>query len=374
MTLKVAIIGCGKIADGHVESIREVPTLAQVVAVADLEPLMAEQIAARYGIPSHYADFAALLDKERPDVVHITTPPAPHLALARQALDAGCHLFVEKPLTPTFSETEELVRLVEKAQKKLTVGHTYHFDPPALAMRELIGAGVLGDPVHVESVFGYNLGGPFGTALLRDGSHWVHRLPGKLLQNNIDHVLNKVREFVPDDEPEIRAFGWTKREQRFGDLRDEMADELRVMLRGADVSAYATFSSHARPAAHYCRVFGTKNTLHVDYVMRTVTLDPAPTLPSAVGRLLPAFGQAWELAREGARNVVRFGRSEFHFFAGLRELLRRYYESILGDTAPPIAYADMLWIARVSERIYNEVARSKGRPLAAAASELGALS
>ena len=81
MTLKVAIVGCGKIADGHIEEIQKMPAAARVVAVADLELLMAEQIATRYGIPAFYDDLDRLLEKERPDVVHITTPPPSHFRL-----------------------------------------------------------------------------------------------------------------------------------------------------------------------------------------------------------------------------------------------------------------------------------------------------
>jgi ornithine cyclodeaminase/alanine dehydrogenase-like protein (mu-crystallin family) len=72
--LKVVIVGCGKIADAHVEEVGKV-TLAEVVAVCDREALMAEQLAVRYGVPRHFSDFAAMLDAVRPDVVHITTPP-----------------------------------------------------------------------------------------------------------------------------------------------------------------------------------------------------------------------------------------------------------------------------------------------------------
>src|SRR5690606_9954391 len=109
--------------------------------------------------------------------------------------------YVEKPVTPTHAETAKLLALAERANKKLTVGYTYLFDPPALAMRELIAEGAIGEVVHVESYYGYNLAGPYGAAIMADADHWVHRLPGGLLQNNIDHLLNKLVEFFPDDEP-----------------------------------------------------------------------------------------------------------------------------------------------------------------------------
>jgi len=359
MSLKVALVGCGKIADGHVEEIQKLGAMARLVAVCDVEALMAEQLAQRFAIPAHYSNFAQMLEKETPDVVHIATPPAHHLHLARTAIDAGCHVYVEKPLAPSLAEATELLHYADRHSRKATVNYTYWFDPPALAMRKLIDSGELGDPIHVESVYGYNLAGPFGAALLADPNHWVHQLPGKLFQNNIDHMINKLVEFVRDDSPEVHARALVRRSLRFGDARDEMEDELRVSLVGATVTASGLFSSNARPVGHYCRVFGTKNTLTVDYVARTVTFDEAPHLPSAVGRLLPAFASAWQFAQAGAKNVRRFVRSDFHFFAGLGELIRRFYSCVEHDTPPPIAYRDILRVTEIMERVWQELANQR---------------
>lgn len=361
MSLKVAIVGCGKIADGHIEEIQKMPDRARVVAVCDLELLMAEQIAVRYGVPAHYDDFERLLEAEAPDVVHITTPPGAHLSLARRAVEAGCHVYVEKPLAMNLAEARELIDLVERAGRKLTIGWEYLFDPPALELRERVKRGELGQPVHVESCFGYNLSGPFGAALLGDGSHWVHRLPGKLFHNIIDHLLNKVLEFVDDDEPRCTASGYALRSRRFGDERDDMLDELRVMIQGERVSACGLFSSHARPAGHFLRVYGTEATAHVDFNMRTVTLDPQQRLPSAVGRLVPAFDQSMAYAREGGRNLARFARSEFHYFSGLNHLIRRFYASIEDGAPLPISYRDMLRVAAMMDEIFRQVPQGRGR-------------
>ncbi len=352
--LKVAVVGCGQIADGHISEIGKLDN-AEVTALCDREPLMAEQAAVRHDIHRHYSDFGELLEKEKPDVVHITTPPHSHLSLAKQAMDAGCHVYVEKPLTPRYEETVALIDYAEQKGKKLTIGHTYYFDPPALELRELMAKGILGDPVHVESFYGYNLAGPFGKAIMGDGKHWVHRLPGKLFHNNIDHLLNKVIEFVEDDRPMVIAHGEIRRTTRFGDIRDTMPDELRVMIQGETTSAYATFSSHVKPTAHFMRLYGTKNIAHADFVARTLVLEREPTLPSALGRLLPAFGMAKQYRKAGWRNVHRFLRSQFHFFSGMNELISRFYASILEDKAPPIPYRDILRLAWIMEEIFRQL-------------------
>jgi predicted dehydrogenase len=355
VTLKVAIVGCGKIADGHVEEIQKLAPRARVVAACDRELVMAEQLAVRYGIPATYADASVMLMKERPDVVHVTTPPGAHLALARQCVDSGAHVFVEKPLTLTYAESEELVEYVAAAGKKLTIGYSYHFEPPMNQLRDLLARGELGEPVHVETFYGYNLEGAFGKALLADPNHWVHALPGKLFHNTIDHALAKLIDFIPDDRPEIHAFGSVRRTKRYGDARDSLMDELRVVIRGARTSAYLTFSAGARPVGHFARVYGTKNTAHADFNNRTVALDKAPTLPSAVGRLVPAFESAAQYLREGTRNLSRFAGSRFHFFAGLGELVSRFYASIETNAPLPIAPRDILRVAWMMDEIFDQV-------------------
>ena len=323
---------------------------------------MAEQLASRHAIPRHYADFDEMLAREHPDVVHITTPPQSHVALALRAMDHGCHVYVEKPLATTMVDASVIVERAERLGRKLTIGHTYAYDPPALDLAAAVEQGRIGDPLHVESFYGYNLQGSYGSAILGDPRHWVHDLPGRLVQNNVDHLLNKILPFMPDERPEIHAMGWVQRAQRHGDRRDAMHDELRVMLRGATVSAYATFSANIRPAAHFLRVYGTKNTVHADFVSRMVTLEKQSQLPSAIGRVATGLAQTLEHLRAATRNVGRFARSEFQFFAGLERLMALYYDSILGDAPPPIAHRDILRLSAWTDEIIAQLGMARPRP------------
>jgi len=352
--LKVAIVGCGKIADAHVEEVGKIAG-ARVAAVCDRELLMAEQLAVRYGVASHYDDFARLLDEIRPDVVHITTPPQSHLALALQSLDAGSHVYIEKPFAMTRAESARIVEHAARTGRLVTVGHSFAFDPLTVALRGLRDDGFLGDVVHVESHLGYNLSGAFGAALMGDRSHWVHGLPGKLFHNNIDHVLHKIEDFIPEDAPRIVARATRRLPGSFGDERDDLMDELRVMLEGSNATAFASFSSHAVPVRHFARVWGTRNTVTADYVSRVLVVEQGEKYPSAIGRLLPAFAQAREYRRGGMKNIRRFLRSEFQFFAGMNELFRRFYTSIGNGGEPPIAYDRILRIAGWMDDIFTQV-------------------
>jgi predicted dehydrogenase len=347
--LRIAVVGCGKIADAHVETIRRIPSV-QLCAVCDLEPVMAEQLAVRYAIPRWYSDVAQLLETEKPDVLHITTPPQSHLSLTRLAMDAGCHVFLEKPVALRHCDSKAIVALAVESKKMLAVNYWPRFEAPALELKRLHETGVLGTPVHLESYIGYDLGGEFGLAIQRDPEHWVHRLPGKLFQNVMDHVLNKITPFLKDDKPLIHSVAW-RGEPGPGDL----LDELRVIIQGAETSAYATFCSHARPVGQTLRVYGSKNTAHADFNARTVVLERKQGMPSALGRLFPPFLVAKDYLGQGVANVKSFSHAHFHFFEGMLRLLSDFYQSIEMGSPLPIAYEEILRVSEMMERIFQQV-------------------
>ncbi|MFP5210236.1 MAG: Gfo/Idh/MocA family protein [Acidobacteriota bacterium] len=354
MSLKIAIVGCGKIADAHVEEVRKIAT-AELVAVCDLEPIMAEQLAARYGISSWYSDFTRMLNEQKPQVVHITTPPQSHLALVREALAAGCHIFLEKPVAPHHEEVQAIVGAVNAAGRKLAVNYWPNFEDPALELHELIKSGTIGEVVHLESHYGYDLSGEYGMALRRDPQHWVNRLPGRLFQNILDHVLNKIVLYLPDGHPLIHAIAYHGISGQKGIEGDGLLDELRVIIQGEHTSAYATFSAHARPIGHSLRIYGTRNTASVDYMARTVTLERKQSFPSALGRLAPPFVIAKDYFQEGLSNVGRFLQARFHYFYGMRRLLTEFYRSIEDDSAPPITFDEILRVSAMMEAIFQQV-------------------
>src|SRR5678816_4220514 len=124
--LKVAIAGCGKIADEHAALIQRIPG-CEMVGVCDREPLMAQQLFERFPVRRHYGDLTELLSDARPDVVHITTPPESHFDLAKLCLQRGCHVYVEKPFTLYADDAEALIALATRSRLKLTVGHDDQF-------------------------------------------------------------------------------------------------------------------------------------------------------------------------------------------------------------------------------------------------------
>ncbi|MGA9132992.1 MAG: Gfo/Idh/MocA family oxidoreductase, partial [Candidatus Sulfotelmatobacter sp.] len=242
--LKVAIVGCGKIADSHASQIGRIKG-CEIVGVCDREPLMAEQLTKRFPIKRAFNSLNELLEEAKPDVVHITTPPQTHFDLAKACLERGHHVYLEKPFTVWADEAEKLIEIAKANHLKLTAGHDDQFSHVSRRLRALVQSGFLGGvSVHMESYYCYEIAKTgYAGALLGDKQHWVRCLPGKLLQNIISHGIARIAEFLEGDSAEVVAYGSTSPLLRaLGET--DIIDELRVIIHDANgTTAYFTFSS-----------------------------------------------------------------------------------------------------------------------------------
>lgn len=352
--LKVAIIGCGKVADQHAELILHIPD-CKIVAVCDQEELMARQLQERLNIQASFIEVQDLLEKAKPDVVHITTPPQSHYPLGTLCLEAGCNVYIEKPFTVTTGEAEGLIDLAKQKKLKLTVGHNYQFSHAAMRMRQLIEAGYLGGPpLHLESYYCYNLGDvSYAKAVLGDHNHWVRKLPGGLLQNNISHGISKITEFLRGDSPEVVAYGFTSPLLRsVGET--EIIDELRVIIHDIAVTAYFTFSSQMRPALHQLRLYGSQNGLIVDDSQQTVVKVKGKPYKSYLEQFVTPWDYAKQYVKNSLGNIQKFLQADFHTGYGMKVLIQRFYRSIAYDETLPIPYDELLLTSRIMDAIFSQ--------------------
>jgi len=361
--LKVAIVGCGKIADAHASQIQRIKG-CEIVAVCDKEELMARQLYERFPVKQHFTDLADLLGEAKPDVVHITTPPESHFALARMCLESGSHIYVEKPFTINEREAQTLVALADEKGLKLTVGHDDQFSHVTRRMRALVQSGYLGgDPVHMESTFCYDLSDPaYARALLSDKQHWVRRLPGKLLHNIISHGIARIAEFLTGDEPEVIARGFVSPLlKRIGET--EIMDELRVIICDKEhTTAYFTFSSQMRPSLHEFRIYGPQNGLVLDQDQETLIKLQGTRFKSYAEKFAPPVILGSQFLRNLTTNVKTFMANDFHMKSGMKNLIESFYSSISRNLPVPIPYREILLTAKIMDGIFDQIGARQALP------------
>lgn len=143
--LRVAVVGLG-IGREHVAAYAKLPELFEIAAVCDLDPARAEDVASRFGVKTVLARFADVLTLDRLDIVDICTPPSTHLALAEQALAAGCHVVCEKPLVGSLADCDRLAAAEMAAGRRVMPMFQYRFGNGLQKLKHLQATGLCGTP------------------------------------------------------------------------------------------------------------------------------------------------------------------------------------------------------------------------------------
>lgn len=144
--LRVAVIGCGLWGRNLVRCFAELGCLG---AVADHHPAAVEAVVARHG--SRALSFEQILAEPSIQAVAIATQPSTHHDLARRALVAGKHVFVEKPLALELKQAEELIALAWRLERRLMVGHILQYHPAVAKLQNLIATGTIGRILRLQA-------------------------------------------------------------------------------------------------------------------------------------------------------------------------------------------------------------------------------
>lgn len=353
---RVAIVGCGMIADQHADQLRYLPG-CELVAACDTDELMAQQLADRFRIPHIFTDAAEMLHAGGVDAVHITTPAQSHFPLGRMCLEAGCHVYVEKPFSVDSVQADQLLNLAHTQGLRITVGHNVQFSPEALRLRKLVQDGFLGGPpVHVECIQCYSHDDPtYGRAVLADPNHWVRRLPGSLLQNLVSHGVSKVAEFLDGDSIQLLSISFSSPYLAQHGHTD-IVDEVRAVLRDErGTTAFFLFTTQFGVGSNELRLFGKAGNLVLDNTYRTVLRIPPSHHKSYLRYFLAPLAQAREQAHNTFVNVRQFARKEFQMDFGMRKLMELFYRAVREGGPDPIPASEIRRTARIMDAIFQQM-------------------
>jgi predicted dehydrogenase len=154
--VRVAVVGLGYWGPNLVRNLHEIED-AVVPVVCDLDELALRAVGRRYPSARLSESFEEVLAADDVDAVALATPVSTHYSLAAEALDAGKHVFVEKPLAASSEEALNLIARAGSAGLTLMPGHTFLYSPPVTMVRDLIESGDLGE-IYFVSTSRVNLG------------------------------------------------------------------------------------------------------------------------------------------------------------------------------------------------------------------------
>jgi predicted dehydrogenase len=222
-TVKVGLIGCGRIAETSHLPAYQVIKKAQLLAVADVDAERAQQIAQRYGIDTYYSDPTKIIERKDIDAIDICLPSYLHAKYILLAAENGKHIFCEKPMTLNVAEAERVISQVKSAGTNLMVGYNQRFEKPFREIKKLIDSNLLDDVISIDTTYAKR--GEQDRYLPPNWRAYRAKGGGALLDSSC-HKLDLMRWFAGDVE-EVQAM-------EAHNLKTTAEDTAKVLLRFCD--------------------------------------------------------------------------------------------------------------------------------------------
>lgn len=243
---------------------------ADLVAVNRRDRAALDKITETFGIPKGYTDYKEMLGNERLDAVVITSPHVLHFEHAKAALEAGCHVLIDKPMTTSAADARALVALARKVGKQILIPYGWNYKPFVTRASEMIAQGRIGTIRHVTcnmATFTYDLFGGHGLSEAKDAmfqpekSTWADPdRAGGYGWGQLSHSLGMMFRLVDLAPKEVFAID-TKSEAGV-DLADAAILTFENGAR-ASVSGSALLPKHCSYQLEVT-VFGTEGMLAID--------------------------------------------------------------------------------------------------------------
>jgi len=344
MKLRVAVVGVGSIAvESHLPVFKNLKDV-EVAAICDKRVSAAKECASQFGIKNVFGDMADMLSKEKLDVVDICTPPRTHVSLSIQAMEAGCHVLVEKPMATSVQEADKMVDSSKKHNVKLCVVHQNLCNPVVMKAKHLVETGVVGDLLNVVVQ-------TFETKeseMCLNENHWCHTLPGGIFYEILPHPVYLLQSFLKDVTP-VQVIS-----KKLGEVEWMKNDELRVLVEAENGLGSIVASCNSPIHGDTFDILGSKIALRADLWGRTLlTFRPRTQSSLSVGMSnLHLSLQLFKVIGSTASTFLKTfrGKVSAHY-----TFISRFIDSILSDGEPPTTAEDGRETVKTVEAICKQI-------------------
>lgn len=300
--LKVGVLGAGHLGKIHLRLLNQSDKY-ELVGFYDPDEINAKKVAAEFGY-SYFENINNLIDAV--DVVDIVTPTLSHFDCAKKAIETGRHVFIEKPITNTLEEAEELLQLSEKHAVKGQVGHVERFNPAFLAVKDKIE-----NPMFIEThrLAEFN---PRGTDV-------------PVVLDLMIHDIDAILSVVPSEVEKINASGVSVISQS-----PDIANA-RIQFKNGCV-ANLTSSRISLKNMRKSRFFQRDAYISVDFLEKKVEVVKMKDAPENPGDFDMILQNA-----EGEKKQIYFENPEIDVNNAILDELETFADAINNDTTPIVS-------------------------------------
>jgi len=144
-------------------------------------------------------------------------------------------------------------------------------------------------------------------------------------------------------------------EKSFGELPQNISDELRITLKGDKAFGNLIFSTVAKPFQHFIKYYGTKMMIKVNIDTMTTTCHPVSSLPKAAQKATFNLSEGWQLFKSTVANVYNFGTGKLRPYQGMKSLMHAFYDSVSEGKEPPVSREEALSVIKAMDSIWEQV-------------------
>lgn len=353
--LRAAVIGAGAISLEHLPFLRE-SERADLVGICDLSPVSAKIAARRFDAEAGYTRVADMLASTSPDIVHVLTPPHTHASLVDMCLDAGAHVFCEKPMLPTGAEAATLLAKADSLGLHLMENHNYRFNDEILAVRDLIDSGQLGVIGEVDVRMALQIRGEGSRFADENARNPIHDMPAGVIHDFATHFAYLMNTLSGHPTWGSVSAHWNN--HGGGDLFT--FDDLDALMigdaSGDPVHGRLRFSCRTSPDLFTVTVRGSEGQATTDlFHPHLEVLGPRPGGPQLTP-IVNHLVNGTKLAGAGLRN---FGQKLLQHgpYHGLVRLLDETYAALQAHQPPPVTPSEVQGAADLIDALLAPEAR-----------------
>ena len=220
--IRVGVIGVGQIGKRHLEIYKNKIPDAEVVAIADINEAEAQRVSGVYGIPNVYTDFRQLLQRDDIEAVDVCLHNNLHMPVTVAALEAGKHVYCEKPMAGAYCDAEKMYRTAQETGRKLCIQINTLFQSETKAAKAVVDQGLLGHIYHARSTGFRRRNRPYvdgyGTATFVQKEH---ASGGAMYDMGVYHIANML--YLMGNPQVLRVTGKTYQETDMDPVRRELS-------------------------------------------------------------------------------------------------------------------------------------------------------
>ena len=302
---------------------------AQVAAIVDSAPGAATSLSRSVKNAAVFGEMGAMLEAVRPHVVHICTPLSSHLPLTLQAVEAGVHALVEKPLTHMVGQTQALLQKAREMGVHVCPVHQFGFQSGVARAAEALDG--LGDALYANFTI-CSAGGGAETGAALDA----------IVADVLPHPLSTLQTLWPRNP--LQAHDWTAHSRRSGELH------VQGSTSGVAVSVYV--SMNARPTRCDLDILCSGGSIHLNFFHGYAVVRHGR--PSRVDKIMQPFRFAGKTFTVAAINLAGRALRRDMAYPGLSALISRFYAAVRSADGNPISAQDTLAAAIVREQVIQQ--------------------